>query len=140
MKRSRLRRVSKKRRAREREAKPVRDQLIAEVGRCEVCGHDPRHVRSGYIAWRLGCQELACHEIANGPLRQKALDKRFALLVVCWLCNSEELTDRKRWPEARQLAWLKSSRPQDYNLAEYVRLKYPNSPGAITEEEVEEWL
>jgi len=128
-----MRRVSKKTQARIDECRELRQQLVREVDRCEVCGHDPKWARPGRIAW-----SLACHEIANGPLRQKALDKRYALLVTCWRCNSERLTDKKEWPEARQLARLKRSRPQDYDLVAYNKL-VGYGPNRVTEEEVRTW-
>jgi len=132
MKRTRLRYESKKTTDRKAECQDFRAALVAEVGHCEMCGHDPRKTRPGMIAW-----ELCCHEIANGANRQKCLDKRFGLLVLCWPCNSEEATNKAIWPEARQLALLKRSRPKDYNLPMYMREFHPRAPFAITEEEVD---
>lgn len=129
-----MRPVSEKTAARNAEAQPMRDELKAEVGHCEICGHDPRRIRPGRIAWA-----LHVHEIARGVHRQKAQDKRFALLVVCWLCHNDKLPSRREWPEARQLAALKRSRPQDYDLAEYNEL-VGRGPKRITEEDVEGWL
>ena len=76
------------------------------------------------------------HEIANGPDRQKALDKPYATLVLCWRCNCEEVEDKQRWPQARQLSRLRARRPLDYDLAAFNRLVNPNAPRRITEEEV----
>ena len=134
MKRTRLRRVSKKTAARFRACKPFRDRLIQEVGRCEICGHDPRRVRLGDIAWT-----LSVHEIANGADRQKALDKRYAVLVVCYRCHDERMNDGKTWPKARQLAALKRSRPQDYDLVAYREL-VGLKPSAITEADVDRYM
>lgn len=116
-----LRRYSSKRRAREDEAKPFRDSLIQQVGRCERCG--TRRAR------------LCVHEIANGPLRQKALDKPYAVLVLCWPCNGLA-TDKGTWSEAAQLKCLKESRPDHYDLASYNFLVNPRAPERITEAEV----
>lgn len=132
MRRTPLRRQSAKHRQRADECRDIRRELVLSVGRCEMCGHDPTNHKAGAIAWRLDA-----HEIANGPNRQKALDKPFALLVLCWLCNSEEATNKTVWPEARQLALLKTKRPWDYNLADYNALVNPRAPNGITAAEVD---
>ena len=135
MKRTRLHRQSVKHRQRADESRDMRRELVLSVGRCEMCGHNPTNHSAGAISWRLDC-----HEIASGANRQKALDKPFGLLVLCWWCNSEEATDKVKWPEARQLALLKSRRPWDYNLAAYNELVGPalrGAPNRITEAEVE---
>jgi hypothetical protein len=124
MRRFSVRRRSKKCAQRAREAKPIRDGLRASVGRCELCGKR-----------RVG---LDVHEIARGTHRQKALDKPFALLVVCRVCH-EKLDDTKAWPEARQLAVLKRRRPGDFNLAAYLSMTSPQAPLRIEPWEVEEW-
>lgn len=100
-----------------------------------VCGHSPEH------PWpRLPseCSVLACHEIARGPLRDKALDKPFAILVACWACNSGPLNDKREWPEARQLAVLQREAPEDYDLVAYNRLVCERAPNRITQEEVDD--
>jgi hypothetical protein len=122
MQRSWMRRSSSRFRARAAEAKPTRMQLLRENPKCMVCGRR---------------RDLSVHEIASGANRQKALDKRFALLVVCWECNSGCLKDRRSWPEARQLALLKVKSPEDYDLRAYNDLVNPRAPNRITEEEVE---
>lgn len=124
-----MKRISDKRRRRETEAKPVRDELIAQVGRCEVCG-----IRPGQT-W---LSNLCVHEIANGKNRQKALDKRHAVLVTCIQCNCIEVEDKARYPEARQLAILRKSRPDDFDLVAYNALVNPRAPNRITLEEVDE--
>ena len=115
---------SKKRAKRDAEVRQFRQDLVVEVGRCEVCGNRRR--------------KLDCHEIANGPLREKCLDKRYGLLVTCWPCNSDQLTDKAKYPEAWQLAILKRSRPKDYSLADYNALK-GYGKHRISEEDVEQW-
>ena len=80
------------------------------------------------------------HEIANGPLREKALDKLFALLVVCAYCNCYELTNKGKWPESRQLAVLKKKAPQNYDLHAYLMLTRPRALQRITQDEVDQWL
>ena len=135
MKRTRLRRISKKTAARARACKPFRTRLIREVGRCEICGHDPRRVRPGCIAWELGV-----HEILNGPLRQACLDKSHSILVCCWRCNSDVLTDKAAWPEARQLAVILKRRPDQYDLVAHNFLANPRAPKRILQTEVGAWL
>ena len=126
-----MRRASKKTAARIAECADFRAQLKREVGHCELCGHDPHWVRPGSIAWA-----LHTHEIARGPNRQKALDKRFALLVLCYRCHMERIHGNEEWPESRQLAVLKRSRPSDYDLAAYNTL-VGRGPNRITETEEE---
>lgn len=130
-----MRRVSKKTAGRIAECADLRKQLVRDVGHCEMCGHDPKRTPPMSVAWA-----LHVHEIARGQHRQKALDKRFALLVVCYRCHMERLDSRAEWPESRQLAALKRSRPREYDLEEFLRLKNPNAMKAITEDEVDAWL
>lgn len=101
LKRTRIRRQSKEFRRRQREAKPVREQLVREKWLCECC---------------LKFQATQAHEIANGPCRQEALDQRCVLLAVCTYCNCYELTDKGKWPVGWQLGMLRESRPDDYDL------------------------
>lgn len=84
------------------------------------------------------CSRLCVHEIANGPNRQKALDQPYALLVLCWWCNSEVVTDKREWPEARQLSLLKRRAPDNYDLTAYNTL-VGRGPNRITEEDVDRW-
>lgn len=125
----RLKPMSKKRREREDEAVKVRDQLKADAGRCEVC-LKPRDVSN-----------LAGHEISNGGLRQKSLDKRFAVLVVCRWPDFAKQTDCHRTvqnePEARQLARLYLCRQSDYDLKAFNELVNPRAPNRITQDEVD---
>jgi hypothetical protein len=48
------------------------------------------------------------HEIANGPCRIQAYGERCTWGAACRNCNCLELTNKKTWPVARQLAvkWL----------------------------------
>jgi len=128
-----MRRVSLKRQKRQREAKPIRDDLIARVGECEICGASPSRPRRG-VPGELS--QLCCHEIANGPLREKALDKPYALLVLCWYCNGHEVVDKSEWPESRQLAVLAESRPEDFDLESFCYLINPRAPDRVTLDEV----
>lgn len=132
-----MRRESAKARKRREEARPVRTALLARHRRCMICGRSP------VDPWRglpRECSELCVHEIANGPHRQKALDKPYALLVLCWHCNAEAVEDKRQWPEARQLALLRALAPEDYDLVAYNALVNPRAPNRITEEEVSAWI
>ncbi len=127
MRKTPLRRESKKHAARRRACAPFRRELIRKVGRCEKCGR----------RW-WAVDKLDPHEIARGAHRQKALDKPFAVLIVCRQCH-EEFDDTHAWPYARQLALLKRSRPEDYDLTAFVKL-LGDGPKRITEAEVDAWL
>ena len=127
---------SEKSRKRAREAKPVRQALLAKHDLCLVCEHGPRH------PWRdkpPACSRLCVHEIADGKHRQNALDLPCALLVVCWWCNSESLKDASEWPEARQLSLMQKYAPEQYDLAAYNRLVDERATDRITQAEVDSW-
>jgi excisionase family DNA binding protein len=112
-----MKRMSDKAKKRYHEAKPVREALRSEVGRCEISG-------------------------ASGPFdvhRSKALDKRFALLVVCRPAH-EELGSASKWPEAKQLAILAERRLFDFDLKAYLELTSPRAPNRITLEEVLKYM
>lgn len=119
------------RRKREAEAKPFRDALVAQVGECENCGCSPASHRK-----MAELSRLSVHEIADGTHRQKALDKPYAVLVLCWECNSGPFKDRSEWPESRQLALLARMRPRDFNLQAYLELTSPKAPRRITIDDV----
>ncbi len=83
---------------------------------------------------------LAVHEIASGTHRQKALDKPYAVLVLCWECNSGQFQDRSQWPESRQLALLARSRPKDFDLTAYLELTSPRAMRRIEIGEILDWM
>jgi hypothetical protein len=94
--------------ARKRATSKFRMDLCAEVGRCEVCGR------------RRAMNNLCVHELARGTSRSAALDKRYAVLVVCPLeCHervqSETLT--------KQLSRLWLNRASDLDLVAFNRLR-----------------
>lgn len=124
---------SKKAADRAREAKPFRDALLLRYPRCMICGS----IRRNSL---LGKSVLCVHEIANGPYRQKALDKPYACLVLCVYCNEFVVTDKAVWPQSRQLARLKACLADNYDLQAFNRLINPNAPNRITEDEVNAWL
>lgn len=119
-----MRKISDKARKRYSEARPIREALRSEVGRCEISG---------------AVGPFDVHEICRGVHRSKALDKRFALLVVCRLAH-EELGSASKWPEARQLAVLAERRLFDFDLKAYLELTSPRAPDRITLEEVQEHM
>lgn len=132
MKDNQVRNKSATRRKRESVAKPFRDQLVATVGQCENCGCSPSN-RQGRMA---ALTKLAVHEIASGTTRQKALDQAYAVLVLCWQCNSGPFQNRAEWPEARQLALLARRRPKDFSLENYLALTSPRAPKRIEIHEI----
>lgn len=134
MRKSYLKRSSLRATARANQSRPIRERLIAERGECDICGCSPAHPHRGRPA---ECSRLCCHEIANGPNRQKALDKPFAILVLCWFCNGSEVEDKAKWPQARQLALLQRVAPQHYDLAAFNAL-IGRGPNRITQEDVDE--
>jgi hypothetical protein len=72
-------------------------------------------------------------------MREKALDKPYAILILCQYCNQYEVTDKRKWPQARQLAVLRRSRPADYDLVAFNALVNLNAPNRITECDITEW-
>jgi hypothetical protein len=118
-----MRRTSIRRQHRNREAAPVRADLIERVARCEFCGRQ--------------LVPLCVHEILRGSYRAKAQDKLFAVLVLCWQIegNCHDLMSGKGWDE--QLAILRRSRPDDYDLAAFHVLASRVKPDR---EQVDLWL
>lgn len=113
-----MRRKSPKSRAADKAAKA----LLLTIPRCELCR---KRVATD------------CHEIARGIHRMRARGQRIASLGVCRECH-DKLSSRAEWPEARQLAALRRSRPDQYDLAAYNAL-VGRGPCRITEEEVSVW-
>ena len=120
-----MRSMSAKTRKRIDECREFRLNIREEVGRCEMCRAYPRG---------LG---LSVHEICRGAHRLKALDKRYAILVLCIACHRQIHNGREPWPEARQLALLKRSRPDDLDLPAYNKL-VGYGPNRLTALDVED--
>jgi len=121
-----MRHRSKKTAARERACRPFCTQFRSDVDYCELCGN--KFTSYGY-------RRFEQHEIAGGPLREKARDKRYAILGLCYDCH-RRITNETGWPRARQLAILKRSRPTDYDLAAFNAL-VGFGKHRITEEDVD---
>ena len=132
-----MKRQSKKARQRAAEAKPIRDALRQEVGQCEVCECSPEWPHRDLPPVM---SQLDVHEICRGPHRQKALDKRYALLVVCRKCHDGPISSRKQMPEPKQLAILFQSRPWDFDLRAYLELTNPDAPSRISPNEVKHYM
>ena len=132
----RIRPISKKRRERNMVARPIRERLIIKAQQCMVCGHSPKRP---WPNLPLEVSGLSVHEIARGPLRNKALDQPCCCLVACWHCNSGILNDKSIWPEARQLAVLLHEAPDDFDLELYLKITSPNAPLRIEMAEVTQW-
>ena len=124
--RKNMRQVSKKRQALMRKVKPIRDGLRDEVGCCEICENI--------------FGTLDVHEIGRGVHREACLGERCALLVVCRRCHEENLSYTDQWTEARQLAALAVSRPQDFDLARFLEITSPKAPKRIEMQDVLDWL
>ena len=105
--------------------RPIRKGLVQAAGECMACG-------------KKNCR-LDCHEILNGPLREKTLGETCSLLVLCWDCNSMEMTDKSKWPVARQLALLMEHSPEHYDIVRFNWLRNPDAPNYVTQDEVNEY-
>lgn len=98
---------------------PFRSELKARVAKCEWCGRRDKG--------------LCVHEILRGyGLREQALDKAFAVLVLCDDCHF--LMSGRAWAE--QLAIMRRSRCEDFNLAAFHNLARRVKPDIS---EVELW-
>lgn len=131
-----MKKISENRRKRILEASPVRAALLAKHKECLICGHSPAFP---WFNMPRECSQLCVHEIACGVHREKALDKPYACLVLCWHCNGSVVTNKGIWPEARQLAVLLEAAPEDYDLPAYNFLVNPRAPNRIEHWEVERW-
>ena len=100
-----MKRVSPKRRQRQAETDPWRDELIAEVNRCEYCG--------------IHRASLIVHEIARGPDREAALNQRYAVLVLCQWCHDSLHRMAGDDQRALGLALIRRNRPWDFSLGSY---------------------
>lgn len=90
---------------------------------CEVCRRKPA---------------TDCHEIWRGGLRLKCRGKRYGCLGVCRECH-DDLDDTKKWTKARQLAILRRSRREDFDLETVMREFYKPGSRAVTLEEIDAW-
>lgn len=130
--------TSKRTRAEADAIRKWREDFRREIGECELCGHHPRN------RWPdkpIQCSVLTVHEIARGNgQRRKSETYRGGVLCACWFCNSVTFDDAEEWPIARQLALLKTRRPEDYDLKAFVALIRPDAPQWIVEDQVTECL
>ena len=131
-----MRRISKKRQQRIEETRVFRNSLIQQSGECMLCGNSPRNPRHRVHA----LNQLCCHEILNGPLRDRTLDERSCLIVACWYCNQYELDNKGDWPLARQLAIIKHKAPERYDLQRVLEIRNPRAMKFVTEDEVDGWI
>lgn len=112
--RSRINPVSDKRRKRNAEAQPIRRDLVAEAGCCDICGHH---------------ENLCCHEFVQQSIRVECFDNPAVILVLCnstpWRSGCHQFVHSypKEWSFVRCLALLMVKRPECYDLAEACRLK-----------------
>jgi NAD-dependent dihydropyrimidine dehydrogenase PreA subunit len=100
----RIKPVSDKRRKRNAEVRDFRQGLKEEIGRCEIC---------------MQVKPLDCHEITRGSYaRQRALDQRACILVLCRDCHNAIDQWPLTWTIARQVALLKLRRAADFSLSD----------------------
>jgi hypothetical protein len=113
LKRTRLARVSKKRKSLMAKVKPIRDKYLESKLLCEVCIRRPA---------------IEVHEITRGAAREKSLDKIEVLLAVCRPCH-DLLGDNRKWPVTRQLAlkFLRAPYLVDLELVNELRGEDQNS-------------
>ena len=114
----------------------MRDRLIARAGCCMICGASPKRPKHRISE----LNQLVCHEISNGPLRQRSLDKPYCILVLCAYCNQYEVEDKGKWPQTRQLAVLLQKSPESYDLVKFNYLVNPRAPRRIEQFEVDAWI
>ena len=105
---------------------PTRTEWSLDHDRCFVCGSRT-------------C--LECHEIANGPARQNALEEPATWLRLCNECHQGKhgLHSKGEWPLARALALKRMRDPEHYDRLAVLKLK-GRAETAVTEEEVDEWV
>lgn len=132
-----LKGVSKKRDALIRQHAGARRAFVREHCCCAVCGHSSRNPwpDKPFI-----CSKVVCHEIANGQYRKMAFSEPYTWLQACRFCNEHVLTDKKSWPEARQLCLKMVRDPERYDLKKYLMLTSPSAPRRITQGEVDAFL
>lgn len=112
-----MRAVSNRRRKRIAETSDFRQEFRERVQLCEFCGAPGTEI----------------HEIANGASRSEALDKLYAILLLCESCH-EQL---HKMDKAAALAVLQISRPFEYSLPKFWTLTFRRWP---TQQEVDQWL
>lgn len=127
---------SEKRRLRATQVRSLRNELVKSTGRCMVCGASPKERRHRVAE----LNQLCCHEILNGPLRDKVLDEPSCLIVACWYCNQNQLDSKGEWPLSRQLAVIKAKAPERYDLERVLTLRNPNAMQYVTEDDVDYWV
>jgi hypothetical protein len=131
-----LRQRSSKTASVERAAADKRRSWRVQAGECMICGHSSKHPNPKLP---IGLSKLVGHEISNGPLRQKSLDKPFCVLILCRYCNEHEVVNKRRWPEARQLCVLQLRAPERYDLQAYLQHTNPRAMQRITQAEVDQY-
>jgi len=136
MRRTRISRESDRRKAKRAQVGPFRVALIEATGECMLCGTNPKRPKHSLAQ----LNELCCHEILNGPLRDKCLAERSCLIVACWHCNGGPLNQKGEWPLARQLAVIKHKALDRYDLKRVLEIRNPGAMNFVTEDEVDEWI
>ena len=118
MKRSRPRNKSTKQAQMERDHRKARSLFRSEFPACWFCGQAAAH---------------DTHELtANGGCRSEAYGERCCWGAACRQCNCFELTDKRKWPIARQLAvkWIRDQEWVDLERVNHVRRGLPQTSWA----------
>lgn len=107
MKRTRLKHTSKQQAKRQRDHRPARQAFLVEFPTC----------------WFCGAMATDVHEITNGPCRKAAYSERCTWAATCNECNCHVLTDKRKWPVARQLAvkWINDREYWDLDKVNEIR-------------------
>ena len=73
--------------------------------------------------WFCGAPTTDCHEITNGPCRKAAYGQRCTWGAACNNCNCNELTNKIKWPVARQLVvkWINDREYWDLDKVNEIR-------------------
>lgn len=92
------------------------------------------------VCWFCGAKSTEVHELANGNgIRNLAFGDRAAWCAACRRCNTHELTDKAKYPIARQLA-VKLLRDPNYFDLSAINAMRGRAPTATTLADVVEWL
>jgi hypothetical protein len=124
MKRSRLNRVSAKRRELRKQVAPLEKGFLSQFKTCVYCGQRPA---------------TGIDHIAGGASRQAALSNRCAWNASCWECNSGDANDPDKFPIERKLAVKLTTDGEFFDLDTFNAIR-GRAAGAITLADVSAWL
>lgn len=124
MKRSRLNRVSAKRRALRNQVKPMEEEILRAFPKCVYCT----------------INDATCIDhIAGGASRDRALSERCACNASCLACNLGDANDPTKFPILRKLAVKLVTDGEFFDLKKFNELR-GRAPNAITLADVSAFL